>query len=233
MINQRQIQILELLENCYPNAKIALNYTNAWELLVSVILSAQCTDKIVNGVTENLFKKYHTVDDYANVNLGAFETDIRSTGFYRNKAKNIIATAQIIINRYHKQVPRTMTELLTLKGVARKTANVILGNIYGEIVGIAVDTHVLRISQRLRLVDLNKIGGKIRVNCLAQGKPIIDYLKDADPVKVEQELAKTLPKAKWFKFTYQVIDHGRAICKALNPKCNICPIKDFCPVTRG
>ncbi len=228
---ERVKQIISILKKTYPNAKIVLNYTNPWELLVAVVLSAQCTDKVVNIVTEKLFKKYKILSDYANANLEELEKDIKSTGFYRNKAKNILNTAKIILKKYNGIVPNKMEQLLELPGVARKTANIILGNVYNIIEGIAVDTHVLRISQRLRLVDLNSIGpGKKKV--LVKGRGVVDYLKDADAVKVEKQLMNVVPKSDWFKFTYWVIDHGRAVCKAQNPKCSICPLTKLCPVSR-
>src|SRR3990167_6788188 len=153
-------RIIDLLKNAYPRAKIVLKYSSPWQLLVSVILSAQCTDVMVNKVTEKLFVKYKTLDDYVRADLKQFEQDIRSTGFYHNKAKNILAAARLIQEKFGGNVPRTMEQILTLPGVARKTANVVLGNAYGVVDGIAVDTHVQRLSQRLRLVDVDKIGGK-------------------------------------------------------------------------
>ena len=150
-------KVIAILKKTYPDAKIALTYKNTWELLVAVILSAQCTDKMVNKVTKNLFTKYLKIDDYANVGQEEFEKDIKSTGFYRNKAKNIIAAARLILNKHNGIVPKTMDEILTVPGVARKTANVVLGNAYNRVEGIAVDTHVLRISQRLRLVNTGKV----------------------------------------------------------------------------
>ncbi|MBI2029978.1 endonuclease III [Candidatus Gottesmanbacteria bacterium] len=226
----KAIKIIEILKKTYPKAKIVLNYSNPWELLVSVILSAQCTDKQVNKVTDKLFRKYKTVRDYAKVPQSEFETDIRSTGFYKNKAGNIIATAKIILDKYHGKVPNTFGDLLTLRGVARKTANVVLGNAYKIYQGIAVDTHVLRISQRLRLVDLKTIGGrkKMMVGML----DTIDFLKDADPVKIEKQLMNIVPKKDWFKYTYLIIDHGRAICKSISPNCIKCPLSNLCPVSR-
>lgn len=217
-------EILKVLKKSYPNAKIALNFGNSWELLVAVVLSAQCTDKMVNQVTAKLFARYKTLDDYTDANLSAFEQDIKSAGFYHNKAKNILATAKIIKEKYKGKIPDKMEDLLTLPGVARKTANIILGNAYNIVEGIAVDTHVHRISQRLRLIDLDKIGGKKIDN--------IDYVKDADPNKIEQELMKVLPREDWFKFTYMIIDHGRAICKSQNPNCPICPLVKLCPASR-
>lgn len=215
--------IIALLKKTYPDAKIVLRYANPWELLVSVILSAQCTDILVNKVTDKLFQKYTKLGDYIHADPSEFEQDIKSTGFYHNKAKNILASARIIKKKFGGKVPRTMAELLTLPGVARKTANVVLGNAYGIVEGIAVDTHVLRVSQRLRLIDLGKIGGK---------NMQIDFKKDADPVKIERELMRVIPRKDWFKLTYLLIDHGRAVCKAQNPRCSGCVLSRLCPVSR-
>lgn len=198
-------KILSILKTKYPQAKIMLNYKNNWELLVAVILSAQCTDKKVNQVTAELFRKYPRFSDYLGADLAQFETDIKSTGFYHNKAKNILNTAKIISKKFKDQVPSTMSDLLSLPGVARKTANIILGNAFNVVEGIAVDTHVIRISQRLGLT------------------------KNTDPVKIEQDLMKIVPKNDWFKFTYLVIDFGREICDAKRPKCEICPLNKLCP----
>lgn len=224
MADSARVQkILSLLKTQYPDATIVLRYGNPWELLVAVILSAQCTDIVVNKVTERLFQKYRTLDQYVKADINEFEQDIKSTGFYHNKAKNILTAARLIKETFGGRVPRTMDELLTVPGVARKTANVVLGNAYGVVEGIAVDTHVLRLSQRLRIVDLEKIGGK---------KWAIDYKKDADPVKIEQQLMAAIPKADWFKTTYLLIDHGRAICKAAKPDCTHCMLNAFCPSSR-
>lgn len=215
--------IIALLKKTYPDAKIVLRYSNSWELLVAVILSAQCTDVLVNKVTDKLFQKYTKLDDYIHADPLEFEHDIRSTGFYRNKAKNILSAAKIIQQKFGGRLPKTMEEMLTLPGVARKTANVVLGNAYGVVEGIAVDTHVLRVSQRLRLVDLDKIGGK---------NMQIDFKKDADPVKIERELMGIIPRKDWFKLTYLLIDHGRAICKSQNPNCGACVLSRLCPSSR-
>ncbi len=215
--------IIRLLKQTYPDARIVLRYSNPWELLVAVILSAQCTDVTVNKVTEKLFAKYKTLDAYLRASQSDFEQDIKSTGFYHNKAKNILASAKLIKTKFNGKVPDTMEALLTLPGVARKTANVVLGNAYGIVVGIAVDTHVLRLSQRLRLVDLNKIGGK---------KLMIDFKKDADPVKIEKELMAVIPKKDWYTLTYLLIDHGRAVCRAQNPNCAGCVVSRLCPSSR-
>lgn len=198
-------QVLEILKKHYPNAKIVLNFNNDWELLVAVVLSAQCTDKKVNEVTAKLFKKYPKLEDYVKANLSSFEQDIRSTGFYHNKAKNILVAAKIIKEKFGAKVPRTMAELITIPGVARKTANVVLGNAFSVVEGIAVDTHVSRISQRLGLTQ------------------------NTDPVKIEQDLIKLVPKNEWFNFTYRVIDFGRSICDAKHPLCSKCPLNKLCP----
>jgi len=232
MKNLDQDKILTILKKTYPEAKIALRYSNNWELLVAVILSAQCTDTKVNQVTKKLFVKYKNLDDYANANIEKFEQDIKSTGFYKAKAKNILSSAKIVREKFNGLIPKTMEEILTLPGVARKTANVVLGNAYNVVEGIAVDTHVHRISQRLRLVDMAKIGGKKKITFTKGGKEILDYIKDADPNKIEKELMNNIPRADWFKFTYMIIDHGRIICRARNPKCEICPLNKLCLATR-
>lgn len=201
----RVLETLRRLKKKYPRAKIALNFSNHWELLVAVILSAQCTDKKVNEVTPQLFKKYRRLDDYVRADPKEFEKMIRPTGFYRAKAKNILATAKIVKYKFGGKIPRTMEDMLTLKGVARKTANVVLGNAYGVIEGIAVDTHVRRLAQRL------------------------GFSATDDPVKIEQDLMRLLPKKDWFKITYLLIDHGRAICTAKDPRCDLCPLNDICP----
>lgn len=198
-------KIIKILKKKYPRARIVLKFSNPWELLVAVILSAQCTDKKVNEVTEKLFTRYRTLDDYIKARPKEFEQMIRPTGFYRAKARNILATAKIVKEKFGGKVPRTMEEMLTLKGVARKTANVVLGNAHGVIEGIAVDTHVRRLSQRLGLS------------------------KHANPVKIEQDLMKLVPKKDWFKLTYLLIDHGRAICTAKDPRCDLCPLSEVCP----
>ena len=229
---ERRKLILERLEKAYPQAKVALHFSNPWELLVAVVLSAQCMDIVVNKATEKLFAKYKTLDDYVNAPPQTFEKELTSIIFYRNKAKNILASAKIVKERHEGKVPDTMEELLKLPGVARKTANIILGNAYGKVEGIAVDTHVSRISQRLRLVELETIGGKQELTFVRKGKTVLDFKKDADPVKIEAQLMERLPKEKWFATTYRIIDHGRAICKAQNPKCEICPLSDLCPTSR-
>lgn len=226
-------KIFSILKKSYPNAKIVLRYGNNWELLVSVILSAQCTDKKVNEVTEKLFRKYPKLDDYVHANPKEFEQDIRQTGFYHNKAKNIQGAAKMLLEKFDGKLPKTMVEILKLPGVARKTANVVLGNAYGIVEGIAVDTHVLRLSQRLRLVDPEKVGpGKKPLYFDKGGKRMLDYHKDGVPEKIEQSLMKTFPKEDWFTLTYLLIDHGRAICKAQNPDCADCSLNKLCPSSR-
>jgi endonuclease-3 len=199
------LKIVELLEKEFPHAQIALNFKNTLELLVATILSAQCTDKKVNTVTETLFKKYRSARDYANANLKELEQEIRSTGFYHNKAKNIKKCCQILVDKYHSQVPRTMEEMLELPGVARKTANIVLQNAYGIVEGIAVDTHVRRVSGRLGLTE------------------------NEDPDKIEQDLMKLVPKDKWTRITDLLISLGRKVCDAKNPKCEACVLNRLCP----
>lgn len=244
-LNPHKNKIIDLLAQYYPNAKIALNFGNNWQLFVAVVLSAQCTDVKVNQVTEKLFKKYASktlkdeIENYANVNLQEFEQDIRQTGFFHQKAFRIINSAKIILEKFNGEVPKTMTNLLTLPGVARKTANVILSSGYGIAEGIAVDTHVIRLSQRLRLVNIDKIGGKKMRKFTKKGNPacrqgreVIDFIEDADPVKIESELMKNIDKSQWLKISYRLIDHGRSICKAVNPNCERCPLNKLCPATR-
>jgi endonuclease III len=230
---QKSVPIaIGLLKIHYKEAKIALRYSNTWELLVAVVLSAQCTDVMVNKVTSQLFLKYTTLDDYAQADIKEFEKDIKSTGFFHNKAKNILAAAHLVKNSFSSKVPDTMDELLTIPGVARKTANVVLGTAFGKAVGIAVDTHVSRISQRLRLVSLDSIGGKTILYFSNKGIEIVDYKKDANPVKIEAELMNVIPKNEWIFFTYRIIEHGRKVCKAQNPDCAHCFLRDICPSSR-
>ncbi|KAF0134551.1 MAG: endonuclease III [Candidatus Saganbacteria bacterium] len=198
-------QIFKLLKKFYPNAKIALNYKTPIDLLVATILSAQCTDKRVNIVTEALFKKYKTAKDYADASAKDFEQEIRSTGFFRNKAKSIINSAKIIVEKYHGKVPDSMEELIKFPGVARKTASVVLYNAFNKIEGITVDTHVIRLSQRLGLS------------------------KNKNPEKIEQDLMKIIPKPMWGDAAYLLIEHGRNICKAKKPLCPQCGLKNICP----
>ncbi len=198
-------EIIKRLKKEYPDAHCALNHTNAFELLIATILSAQCTDVRVNIVTADLFRKYRNPEDYIAVDQTELEQDIRSTGFYRNKAKNIQAACQKIIDNFGGEIPKDMEKLLTLNGVARKTANVVLGNAFGIASGVVVDTHVRRLSNRLGLT------------------------KQQDPVKIENELNKLVPKKDWVMFPHWIIWHGRAICKARKPLCNECVLEDICP----
>ena len=198
---RKRVQIIiKTLKKLFPTTKSALNYSNPWEFLVAVILSAQCTDKRVNIVTEKLFKKYKKVPDYAYAKLSELEKDIRSTGFYKNKAKNVIATAKIIHEKYKDRLPQTMEEMLTLPGVARKTANVVLSNAFGVIEGIAVDTHVRRLSNLYGLT------------------------KESDPDKIEKELMQLMPKQEWPEFTLRMIDYGRKYCPAKKHDHENCPV---------
>jgi endonuclease-3 len=201
-----QVQaIIAELRNLYPDAKCTLNFTTPLELLVATQLAAQCTDERVNIVTSQLFRKYRSAEDYATVSQEELEQDIKSTGFYRNKAKNIRAAAQRIITDYNGEVPRTMPELLTLPGVARKTANVVLGNAYGIVVGFTVDTHVTRLAQRF------------------------GWTKHEDAVKIEQDLMRIVPQQDWFDLSHLMIFHGRAICVARKPLCAQCALAQMCP----
>lgn len=201
----RVLKTIELLEKEHPDAKIALNYTNPLELLIATILSAQCTDERVNIVTKTLFKKYRTASDYANVDIRELEQDIKSTGFYRNKARNIKKCCQMLVEKHKSQVPKTMEEMLELPGVARKTANIVLSNAYGVVQGIAVDTHVHRLAKRL------------------------GFTENEDPNKIEDDLMKIVPRDRWMRFTDLLIFHGRKICAAKKPKCEICVLNKLCP----
>jgi endonuclease-3 len=197
-------RILEILDDTYPDARCALVHRDAWQLLVATILSAQCTDKRVNEVTPGLFRKYPTIQDFANASQPELAEDIHSTGFFNNKSKSIIAAAKMIVSEYGGRVPRTMEELLRIPGVARKTANVVLGTAYGIPSGIVVDTHVQRVSLRL------------------------DFTKETDPVKIEQDLMKIVPQEKWFVFSHEMILHGRELCVARRPRCALCPLDPIC-----
>jgi len=202
---QRVTKVIELLEKQYPDAKTALNYSNPLEILVATMLSAQTTDQRVNIVTQSLFKKYRKAEDYANADIKELENDIHSTGFYHNKARNLQKCCQLLVQKFQSQVPKTMDELLELAGVARKTANIVLYNAYGIIDGIAVDTHVNRVSQRLGLSE------------------------HEDSSKIEQDLMQITPKEKWMKLTDLLIFHGRQICTAQKPKCKACVLNKYCP----
>jgi len=200
----RVAEILERLDKAYPDAHCALTHASAFQLLIATILSAQCTDERVNKTTPELFRQYPTPHDLAAVRQEVLEQVIRSTGFYRNKAKNIIGASQRIVKEFGGKVPRRMDELLTLPGVARKTANVVLGNAFGTAAGVVVDTHVQRISRRLSLT------------------------KQTTPEKIEKDLMKLLPQSRWTDFSHQIIFHGRRCCIARKPKCAECPLEDLC-----
>jgi endonuclease-3 len=202
--NQKRVkETIKILSKEIPDSRIALKFSNPLELLIATILSAQCTDVKVNQVTENLFKKYHTAENYAEADRTEFEEDIRPTGFYRNKTKSIQKCCQELVARFEGKVPKTLDELVTLPGVGRKTANVILGNAFG-IPGIVVDTHVHRVSQRIGLT------------------------KNDDPVKIEFDLMKIVPKEEWTHFSNLLIWHGRRTCMARKPLCEQCPIRKWC-----
>lgn len=200
---ERVKKIIAVLKKTFPTTKIALTYSSPWELLVAVVLSAQCRDVLVNKVTDKLFKKYPTLNDYLNADPKEFEADLKSIIFYRNKAKNILAAAKIVKEKYNGKIPSTMEELLELPGVARKTANVLLGNIYHINVGIVVDTHVRRLSQLLGLTT------------------------NEDPVKIEKDLMEIVPKDEWFEFSYRLIDYGRKYCPARPHDHANCPLREF------
>jgi endonuclease III len=201
---ERVAEILRRLDKMYPDVTCALIHRNPWELLVATILSAQCTDKRVNEVTPGLFRKYPTPADFAAVKPEVLAQDIRSTGFFNNKAKSIVGAAKAVMGEFLGQVPRTMEEMLTIPGAARKTANVVLGTAYGIASGVVVDTHVMRISRRL------------------------DLTKQSDPVKIERDLEKIVPKEKWILFSHQLIHHGRSLCLARNPRCADCLLETVC-----
>ena len=198
-------QIIALLRTTYPDAECALVYRNAWELLVSTILSAQCTDKRVNMVTPALFARFPTVEAFAAASREDLETAIRSTGFFRNKAKNIQGAAHVMLEKFGGAVPETMAELLELPGVARKTANVVLGVAFQVADGVVVDTHVSRLSQRMKLT------------------------REKDPTKIERDLMQVVPQADWIDIGHLLIHHGRALCTARKPACSECPLQDLCP----
>jgi endonuclease-3 len=200
----RIAEIIGRLEGMYPGATCALRHEGPWQLLVATILSAQCTDKRVNEVTPGLFRKYPTPRDFAAVRPETLAEDIRSTGFFNNKAKSVVGAAKRLVAEFGGEVPRTMEEMLTIPGVARKTANVVLGTAYGIASGIVVDTHVQRIAARL------------------------DLTRNTDPVKIERDLLKIVPEEKWILFAHGVILHGRALCQARSPKCEECGLNEIC-----
>lgn len=204
-LKQRTRKIIARLKRAYPDAKCSLNHSNAFELLIATILSAQCTDERVNIVTAELFRKYRKPEDYLKVSPATLQNDIRTTGFFRNKTKSIQGTAKALLEKYGGRVPQTMDELLELPGVARKTANVVLGNAFGSFSGVVVDTHVTRLSRRLVLT------------------------KEKQAEKIEKDLVQIVPKKDWVIFSHLLIAHGRKICKARNPQCEDCLIEKYCP----
>ncbi len=204
-MQERVEEIISLLKSTYGDQSTALSHKNALELLVATILSAQCTDKRVNMVTKDLFKKYKTASDYANADIAEFEEEIKSTGFYKNKAKNIISACQKIVSDFSGEVPKTIAELTTLPGVGRKTANIVLSEGYGIIEGIAVDTHVKRVSFR------------------------IGFTVNTDPEKIELDLMNIIPKSEWRNISNLFIIHGRETCIARRPKCSKCVLDTLCP----
>jgi len=204
-IEERAPEIIRILSETYPDAKVALRFSNPLEMLVATILSAQCTDEKVNEVTETLFAKYRTCEDYLRVPEDELKRDIKPTGFFNQKALSIREACRRMVEVFDGKVPDTMEGLITLRGVARKTANIVLGNAYGTVVGIAVDTHVKRVGNRL------------------------GFTQQSDPDKIEQDLMRLIPKERWFDFTYVLIDHGRQVCVARRPKCEICPVNHLCP----
>jgi endonuclease-3 len=201
---KRVAAILDKLDEVYPTAICELKHENAFQLLISTILSAQCTDVRVNQVTETLYKKYPNAEAFAHANPSELEQEIRPTGFFRNKTKSIMGASKGIIENFGGQVPRTMEEILTLPGVARKTANVVLGTAYGIASGVVVDTHVIRLSRRL------------------------DLTTHEDPKKIEEDLMRVIPKEKWITFSHQLIWHGRRVCVARNPRCVDCNLERLC-----
>lgn len=204
-IERRAPEIIRILSETYPDAHVALRFSNPLEILVATILSAQCTDEKVNEVTAELFQKYRKAEDYLRVPEDELKRDIKPTGFYNQKAISIRAACQRILDAYGGDVPDSMDDLVTLRGVARKTANIVLGNAFGTVEGIAVDTHVKRLASRL------------------------GFTEQSDPDKIEQDLMRLVPRDLWFDFTYVLIDHGRAICQARTPRCGDCPVHHLCP----
>jgi endonuclease-3 len=208
-IEQRAPHVIRLLSEAYPDAKVALRFTNPLECLVATILSAQCTDEKVNEVTATLFEKYRRPEDYLRVPEDELKADIKPTGFYNQKAASIRAACARIVEAYDGEVPDTMQELVTLRGVARKTANIVLGNAFGVVEGIAVDTHVKRLANR------------------------IGFSAEKDPDRIERDLMRLIPRERWFDLTYVLIEHGRAICQARRPRCSECPIEPLCPSSQA
>ena len=198
------VKILDILQKEYPAARVTLDFKDPLQLLVATILAAQCTDERVNRVTKDLFKKYRTAADFSKADLHSLEEEIRSTGFFHNKAKNIISCCRDIVNKFNGEVPRTLEDLTSLAGVGRKTANIILGNAFGR-QAIAVDTHVKRVTHRL------------------------GWAKSDDPDKIEFELMKVIPEERWTLACHQLVSHGRNICIAKKPKCSLCHVAGLCP----
>ncbi len=203
-LKKRVRLLLQRLDKAYPKATCALEHHTPFQLLISTILSAQCTDERVNQVTKTLFPKYPTPQDFAAADPRELEQDIRPTGFFRNKTKSILGASKMLLEKFGGEVPRTMEELLELPGVARKTANVVLGTAFGLTTGVVVDTHVMRLSRRL------------------------DLSREDDPKKIEQDLMKIIPKKRWIGFSHQLIWHGRLVCQARKPKCMECSVEDLC-----
>lgn len=208
-LKERTLKIIRRLKSEYPDVRCSLNYSNPLELLIATILSAQCTDERVNKVTADLFRKYRRCEDYMSVEQTELEKDIHSTGFYRNKAKAIQAACRIIAEKHKGRVPETMDELLALPGVARKTANVVLGNAFGITSGIVVDTHVARLSERLGLTEQNQ------------------------PEKIERDLMELVPRKDWIDFSHLLVTHGRKVCNARKPLCEVCVVENLCPSSRA
>jgi endonuclease-3 len=208
LLEERAPEVIRLLKRAYPDARVALRFSNPLEMLVATILSAQCTDERVNQVTASLFEKYRTPEDYLKVPEQELAADIKPTGFFNQKTRAIRGACRRIVEAYGGEVPDTMEDLLTLPGVARKTANIVLGNAYGKVEGVAVDTHVKRVSTRLGFTDQKA------------------------PDKIERDLMRLIPRKDWFSFTYVLIDHGRAVCKAPTPRCEACVVNRLCPSSR-
>jgi endonuclease-3 len=205
---ERAPEVIRRLLRAYPDARVALNFSTPLEMLVATILSAQCTDERVNQVTAILFQKYRSAEDYLRVPEVELAADIKPTGFYNQKTRAIREACQRIVEVYDGRVPDTMEGLLTLHGVARKTANIVLGNAFGKVEGIAVDTHVRRVAQRL------------------------GFTEESDPDRIERDLMRIVRRGHWFSFTYVLIDHGRSVCVARTPRCEVCPVNDLCPSSR-
>ncbi len=203
-VAEKAVQVLDILEKEYPDARVTLNFSNPLQLLMATILAAQCTDERVNVVTPDLFTKYRTAEDFARADLAKLEQDIRPTGFYHNKAKNIIACCRMLVDRFKGRVPDNLEDLVSLPGVGRKTANIILGNAYGR-QAVAVDTHVKRVTHRL------------------------GWAQSDDPDKIEFELREVIPQERWTQSCHQLVFHGRKICIAKKPRCPVCPVNRLCP----